>query len=396
MPVMTAPWPSALDELPTDRRWQRFAVRGVLSVLAGAAIGVVLWGLSSGSRFTSQMVYSMSIALCTWVLIDGIRTALRELFERGPLRRSASGWPGSRWVLTVLVPVGALMGYTLGSLLAAAILGHAAITPFDAPRSELLPILVLALVPAFAVTFFFHYREVISTQRAQVERAAQQATEERLKLLESQLEPHMLFNTLANLRALIGQDPRRAQAMLDRLIAFLRASLAASRTTTHPLAREFERLGDYLALMQVRMGERLQTRLVLPPELADDPVPPLLLQPLAENAIRHGLEPKRDGGRLEIEARRDAHDRLVLRVRDTGLGLGASPHAPADARTDHREGHLEEPAGAVTGVGTALVRERLATLYGDAATFTLEPAGDAEGGVVATLVMPRRPRPATP
>src|SRR2546428_7082195 len=119
--------------------------------------------------------------------------------------------------------------------------------------------------------------------------AKHSAAESKLKLLESKLEPHMLFNTLANLGVLIGTDPPRAQAMLDRLIAFLRATLEASRSGSHPLAAEFARIADYLELMQVRMGARLRSRLELPDDLAALPVPPLLLQPLVENAIQHGL-----------------------------------------------------------------------------------------------------------
>jgi LytS/YehU family sensor histidine kinase len=177
----------------------------------------------------------------------------------------------------------------------------------------------------------------------------------------------MLFNTLANLRALIGVDPLRAQAMLDRLIPFLRATLDASRKATHSLADEFARLADYLELMQIRMGGRLQTRLSLPDELAARPVPALLLQPLVENAIKHGLEPHVQGGRVEVSAKRDG-SQLVLRVRDTGAGL--------------------MPGTAPSGFGLEQVRERLAALYGAAGSLELAPAADAEGGTLATLRLP--------
>jgi sensor histidine kinase YesM len=182
----------------------------------------------------------------------------------------------------------------------------------------------------------------------------------------------MLFNTLANLRVLIGVDAARAQAMLDHLNAYLRATLSASRALQHPLADEFARLADYLALMAVRMGPRLQVRLDLPAELARLPVPPLLLQPLVENSIKHGLEPQVDGGRIDITARR-VGQQLVLDVRDTGAGPGA-----AATGTD--------TSG---GFGLVQVRERLATVYGSRASLTLQAAGDAEGGTLATLRLPR-------
>jgi LytS/YehU family sensor histidine kinase len=189
----------------------------------------------------------------------------------------------------------------------------------------------------------------------------------------SQLEPHMLFNTLANLRVLITRDPMQAQAMLDHLVGYLRTTLAASRTTTHPLAAEFARTADYLALMGVRMGSRLLVRTELPEALRDLAVPTLLLQPLVENAIAHGLEPAMGGGRIEITARLQGGAPgavLELRVRDTGVGLGDA----ADA-----------------GYGLAHVRERLASLYGNRASLHLARATDAEGGTLATLLLPAEP-----
>jgi LytS/YehU family sensor histidine kinase len=206
------------------------------------------------------------------------------------------------------------------------------------------------------------------------EAAERSAAEAQLKLLQSQLEPHMLFNTLANLRVLIGTDPARAQAMLDRLIAFLRATLTASRSGSHALADEFERVGDYLALMAVRMGPRLRVQVDLPESLRQLPVPPLLLQPLVENCIRHALEPKVQGGRIDLSAARDG-DVLLLRVRDTGIGLANV--APSNG----------------TKFGLRQVRERLATLYGARASLTLEEAPGDEGGTLATVRLPLQQSP---
>ncbi len=150
-----------------------------------------------------------------------------------------------------------------------------------------LSMMLISLIPGLAATYFFVSRGRLAAALMRAETAQRQAAENQLRLLESQLEPHMLFNTLANLRVLIGMDPPRAQAMLDQLIAFLRATLSASRSGSHPLREEFARLQDYLALMKVRMGERLQPVFELPAELAELAIPPLLLQPLVENAIKH-------------------------------------------------------------------------------------------------------------
>jgi len=171
--------------------------------------------------------------------------------------------------------------------------------------------------------------------------------------------------------------------MLDHLIAFLRGTLQGSRTALHPLHTEFDRLRDYLALMAVRMGERLQTEFMLPPELADVAVPALLLQPLVENAIRHGLEPAIDGGLLRISASRidgPRGARLHLCVFDSGGGqiapvLQGAPDFP--------------PSG--TGFGLTQVRERLHTLYGADASLALTRAsasGSDPAGTLAHIELP--------
>jgi LytS/YehU family sensor histidine kinase len=261
---------------------------------------------------------------------------------------------------------------------------------------------VLSLVPGVVITYWFYSRETIATKEAAVLTAQRQAAEHQLKLLESQLEPHMLFNTLANLRVLIGIDPPRAQAMLDQMIAFLRATLTGSRAALHPVSAEFARLADYLALMQVRMGARLQTRFDLPADLADASVPPLLLQPLVENCIKHGLEPMVAGGRIDVSAACDG-THLVLTVRDTGAGLptsGAQDAGLQDAGL--QDAGAQDPGSSSTQFGLAQVRERLATLYGAAASLDLHAAQDAEGGTVATLRLPltttptRTPNPTSP
>jgi sensor histidine kinase YesM len=243
--------------------------------------------------------------------------------------------------------------------------------PWHGSNRGALTVLVISMLPAIAGTYYFASR----TRLAALET---QAAEAQLRLLESQLEPHMLFNTLANLRALIGVDPARAQVMLDHMIDYLRATLTASRQSHHPLSAEFSRLTDYLALMQIRMGERLQVQIDLPADLAALPVPALLLQPLVENAIKHGLEPLRRGGTLTVSARRDGQT-LRLQVSDSGAGLDSSSAAPA-------------PTG--SGFGLTQVRERLRTLHGERASFSLAPA--PQGGTLAEVRLPWPAAPAFP
>jgi len=275
--------------------------------------------------------------------------------------------------MIVVVIVGSGLGFIGGTGLGDVLTGQR--TPWIAltrdPR-EAVTSLLFVVVPAVVITYYFHSRSLIADREAAVQTAQRQAAESRLRLLEAQLEPHMFFNTLANLHVLIGLDPPRAQAMLDQLISFLRATLSGSQAVVQPLQAEFARTRDYLALMQVRMEDRLRVRFDLPADLAQIPVPPLLLQPLVENAIKHGLEPSVTGGRIEVVAARSGAS-LVLTVRDTGVGLSS--------------GTGDEG----TNFGLRQIRERLATHYGGAASLSLDPAGDAAGGTAAVIRLPLPP-----
>jgi hypothetical protein len=195
----------------------------------------------------------------------------------------------------------------------------------------------------FMVMFGFIW---IITQKQFRDKEKQQTAEVRLKLLESQLQPHMVFNTLANLRALVSTNPVLATEMLDHYVGYLRATVNGSRIDLHSLRSEFDRLGDYLSLMKVRMGSRLEYALNLPSELADKSIPPFLLQPLVENAIKHGLEPQIVGGTIIVNARL-CDNQLIIEVNDTGLGCDI------------------DYINTSNGFGLTQVAQRLATIYGD-------------------------------
>jgi Histidine kinase len=335
-----------------------FVLRHLMLGVPLAAVIALFFSIAFQDRYGTNFVYSLCIGLICQFAIDLGRRGAARLMGR-------KSWPG--WPVALLVIVASVwLGINGGYALAGWILDRPLAAPGLRDARTLFIIVAISLVASTGFTLVTWARARLAASDAQAQRAQRAAAENQLKLLESQLEPHMLFNTLANLRVLIALDPPRAQAMLDRLIAFLRATLEASRTGSHPLAAEFERLTDYLALMQVRMGARLEFAFDLPDELRAVPVPPLLLQPLLENAIRHGLEPKVEGGRIDVQARRDGAT-LVLTVRDSGLGL-ASAATPG------------------TRFGTQQVRERLAALYGAAAAFTLEAA--PEGGTLARITLP--------
>jgi signal transduction histidine kinase len=352
---------------PIKRR--SFAARGLRSVLIACFVALAISGLYNTNPMIT-LAYSASYTLGCWFFIDAGRILAARWVHRHDRGNEKFGrWPGWKWMIAVVL-VGTFAGAVLGNALANLMTGrHDPGFIGGSNFRQALGVLMFSLIPGVLATYFFYSKERLAISEAQTQTARRQAAETQLKLLESQLEPHMLFNTLANLRVLIGLDPQRAQAMLDRLIAFLRATLEASRSGAHPLSAEFARIGDYLELMKIRMGDRLQPSLDLPPELADQLVPPLLLQPLVENAIKHGLEPHVNGGRIIISAAREG-SHLLLRVRDTGAGLGVSG------------------ASGGTHFGLKQVRERLSTLHGDGASLELAEAADDQGGVVATVRLP--------
>jgi LytS/YehU family sensor histidine kinase len=188
----------------------------------------------------------------------------------------------------------------------------------------------------------------------------------RMQLLEAQVEPHFLYNTLAHVVSLVDAEPAVAKRMLDRLIVLLRAT-ASSVNRSSTLGAQLDLLRAYLDLIAMRMGPRLAWSIEVAPELASLPVPPMLLQPVVENAIKHGLEPKIAGGRVDVTVRR-AGEALVLTVADTGLGVRAT--------RDERS----------TGLGLPNLRARLAALYGTAAALVV--ADNVPAGTCVTISVP--------
>ena len=418
-----------MPSLPPDNApapaspWAGFWRRGLRNLVVCAVIALIIWGFSTGTRgnLYSAWVYSTAIGTCCWFFIDGGRLLLAARLPLGWLRGGFrhSRWPGPGWMLACIL-VGTGLGYTLGSAVGDSITGF--VTPSLLRNG---PAILISIIGATAATWYFYATERLRIEQAATEAARREATEAQLMLLQSQLEPHMLFNTLANLRVLIALDPPRAQAMLDRLIGYLRATLGATlgatpgpalgatpgpalgatpgpsvghgRSLLHPLSAEFERLDDYLALMALRMGPRLQVVLDLPTDLRALPVPPLLLQPLVENSIRHGLEPKVAGGRIEVRAQQ-VGARLRLTVRDTGVGLAddqAQTQAQAQAQAQAQSQTQATDANPSSHYGTRHVAARLTTMYGGRAHFSLSRAGGYEGGTLAEVDLPM-PTPQTP
>jgi hypothetical protein len=239
-------------------------------VVGGLCLGIALILTVIDGNFPVKLLYSLCIGAACTTIVDLTRLADAWLSDR--LRQSRglppqddqNGWRGAL--------VGSLVAMLLGPAVGVTMVGLITGQPSESMRNLGLNstriTLVFSVVGTVVAVVVLSTMERLAAARAQAEAAQRLAAENQLRLLQSQLEPHMIFNTLANLRVLIGLEPARAQEMLDHLIHFLRATLNASRTEAHPLATEFDRIADYLALMGVRMGPRLQVRLELPHELA--------------------------------------------------------------------------------------------------------------------------------
>jgi len=212
-----------------------------------------------------------------------------------------------------------------------------------------------------------------ATETAEAESLKRQVVEARMAAMQAQVEPHFLFNTLASIDHLIETDPPRASQMQKNLIALLRASMPTMREANasgvRDLGRELAVIRPYLEILKVRMEERLTTQIDVPEGLQSAEFPPMMIQGLVENAIKHGLEPKAEGGHLAIKAE-ILHGKLAVSVADTGLGFGKA-------------------ATAGTGVGLANIRERLLLLYGHKASVAVTE--NQPSGTVVTITVPYKP-----
>ena len=215
-------------------------------------------------------------------------------------------------------------------------------------------------------------KAAVATETAEAESLRRQVLEARMAMMQAQVEPHFLFNTLASIDHLIEFDPKRASQMQRNLISLLRASMPSMRSTDsglRPLDLELAVVRPYLEILKVRMEERLTTEIDVPDGLLSAEFPPMMIQTLVENSIKHGLEPKAEGGHLSVKAE-IRHGKLCVTVTDTGLGFAGAAGG--------------ETAG--TGVGLANIRERLSLLYGNKGTLTI--ANNPVGGTIVTITVP--------
>jgi sensor histidine kinase YesM len=328
----------------------------VLTAVFNTIIALFLTHLGFGGGLRINFIFSQSIGLCMCSLILGAHR-----FVRGP------PIPGHLILLLITMPAGAAVGAFLGAQIA----GFSFSEILKGSPVSFIQMLFVGILFGTMITYFFFSRERISQTEAQLQEEKikrltleKRTLETNLKLLQAQIEPHFLFNTLSNILSLVESDPVRGKAMLEDLTRYLRSSLSRTRDRMTTLGQELDLVRAYLDIYKVRMGERLSYTIAVPETLREVPFPPMLVQPLVENAVKHGLERKVEGGEILVRVEEDtACYRLI--VADTGSGL------------------LKE---SVAGVGLANVRERLEALYDGKGKLILED--NQPSGLKVTMEIP--------
>ncbi len=319
----------------------------ISTIVFCVGIAGVITLLMHGSSFWQNLV----ISLCFGLTISSVTGMVFALMGRG-LRRIVT--------LAITMPSSVVVGAILANLFA----GISEQAGFNIWKPLLIG-LFFGLVGAVVALLFERIEIEVKQKQLIRSESEKRELEAHLKLLQAQIEPHFLFNTLANVSSLIDSEPALAKQLLERLNDWLRVALARARSSSATLGDELDMLENYLEILEVRFGERLRWRFEVPEDARVLAFPPMLLQPLLENALRHGIEPKLGGGEIILRAVSDGAC-LCVEVVDDGMGLAEN--------------------AASGGAGLANIRARLAALFGDAGSLAL--SGNADGGVTATLILP--------
>ena len=348
-----------LQVIPYFRRWKPSQLRSIVltAIMCGVIIALIALTIAAfGGRLTWARI--QEIAVFT-LAIGYVQHFMYTLVIRTSRRKASwAPWLMHPLTLSLVLPV---LGIYVGFVLALSILsGGMRFFTFSEGWREFIFSACIAVAIGWMLweaSEASRLREVARRELAELEAAAARSDKERataeLKALRAQVEPHFLYNTLSNVVSLIDREPATAKHMTERLIGYLRHTLDASRRDNATVGDELNIIVDYLEILRLRMGERLAYVIEATDATRALPLSPMLLQPLVENAIKHGLEPKIDGGRIIVSAA--VHDdALQIRVEDTGLGFGVAT----------------DTAG--SGSGLTNVRARLKALYGDGAKLTIE------------------------
>ena len=318
------------------------------------------WALTFGRNY-------LVAAIITFTIQTLFKTTF-ALFGTAFLRRLA-GWQRSLFFSGIPL-LGTAIGWAIGMEI---LFGHMRLMWSMTPAT-----VVSLVVGSLMISLLFH---VYFSLRHRATQDRMRANEAQLRLLQGQMEPHFLFNTLANVISLVDADAPRAKHMLEALTDYLRASLAGLRHERSTLAIELDLARRYLQLMQTRMGDRLRFEIEVDDALRQAALMPLVLQPLIENAVKHGLEPQVDGGTVRVKAARlpiGGRDSLQVCVEDDGAGLAVAARRPRRSVAGGPDGN---------GIALANLRERLQAGFGAVAQLTLTEL-DAGAGTRACIVVP--------
>ncbi|MGH9396535.1 MAG: sensor histidine kinase [Terriglobia bacterium] len=328
---------------------------------AFSAIGLTTGAMENGWRPSVVIGY---------LLFFLYSIGLTHLLRREIRRRAWTALPLARAAVRLAAACIAIAAVQSGLVVGVYTAIEGRLGVWSQPSSVVYMFLWLSVVMAiwsvlyFAITSLRHSREV-QQKETQMKLSLSEAE---LRALEAQVNPHFLFNCLNSIRGMISEDPAQAQDMITRLANILRYNLQRDRHHTVPLASELEAVSDYLALQSIRFESRLRVELVVDDAVRQFPIPPMLLQTLVENAIKHGVEEASSGADLFIRAFPEG-DTLRIEVENTG--------ALGERQTDS------------TQVGLANARERLRILYGERASLQLAPCGERH--VAATILIPTTP-----
>jgi len=365
-----------LDFLPLVQRWRLTPLRGLaltsaLGMAIGAVVAFIQGVLFNHASLRDIVLPTVVIGNAVGLTIHGGLIAL-SLVSRGWTQRQV-GLVRSVVFVTAVAFL-SVAGLALGNALLRGrnplyYIVHfeemAPVVPFTLGLSLLL-LVMTTLGQRGAQAEVQRLR-----QREEIAATAQLLAEAQLRALQAQVEPHFLYNTLANVLSLIDTQPAQARHMLERFIDFLRASLQASRAASATVGAELDLAAAYLDVLAVRMGKRLHYRIEADDAARASQVAPMLIQPLVENAVMHGLEPKVEGGTIVVRAyhSRDSDSAgLVIEVQDDGVGIGNAP------------------ARSGGGVGMANVKARALSMHGAAAQLQL--TDNPDGGTIVRLLLP--------
>jgi sensor histidine kinase YesM len=358
-----------LELIPFFRRFPQSRARDLLYTLIWNVLLAAVF-LVAGSAMSGRLPTPRAVEIY-FVLANFVGFAIHALFEGGRILGLEAlsirhGMPARTVYYTVIPLIGVIAGFQATDWVL-----HIGFTNWLGDKGWLVSIVATSLVISLIISAILYVRErdastqaALQRERAQGERIQREALAANLRALQAQIEPHFLFNTLANVSSLVDREPADAKRMLDRFNRFLRSSLAATRSDTTTLGAERELISAYLDVLQVRMGSRLQYRIEIAPDVSQVAIAPMLLQPVVENAIRHGIEPKIEGGRVELAARREG-GMVVVDIVDTGVGFAPTTRG---------------------GVGLTNLRDRLRGLYGEAAALSI--AENSPCGTRVTIRIP--------